>query len=109
MGSCIQIKFNKIKNIQTYVYGGPSRSEATISQIDGNMQPMVGDTILIHVENGAIITALPNDGATETEFEFEWEVIKTPANSAPLIIGIVVGVVAVLIILGAVMKIRKNK
>lgn len=63
----------------------------------------------MNAESGLLLTALPVLDATDTEFEFEHSVTKTPPPSGDnmgMIIGIVVGVVAVLIILCAVMKIR---
>jgi hypothetical protein len=60
------------------------------------------------------MTVLPNYEATETNFEVEYSLTKCPPPeidgvSVPMIIGIAVGVCAVLIIICAVMKVRKNK
>lgn len=60
------------------------------------------------------MTVLPNYEATETEFEVEYSITKNPPPkksgvNVPMIIGIAVGVCAAIIIVCAVMKVRKNK
>ena len=62
----------------------------------------------MNAESGLLLTALPVLDATDTEFEFEHSSTNTlpSEGNMGMIIGIVVGVVAVLIIVGAVMKIR---
>lgn len=57
------------------------------------------------------MTALPVTGEPETEFEFKLYVDVTPPKNdmLPMIIGIVVGILVVLIICCAIIKIRKNK
>ena len=109
VGSSIQITFKTVRNIQSYLYGGASRALATTSVVEGNVQLKAGDIHMVMVETGAMITALPINGEQDTEIEFEWEVITTPADNTGMIIGIVVGVLAGLLICCAVMKIRKNK
>jgi len=58
------------------------------------------------------LTVLPKYEATETEFEVEYSISKTPPpkNSSGvnvgMIVGIVVGVCAVMIIIFAVIKVR---
>ena len=60
------------------------------------------------------MTVLPNYGATETSFEIEYSITKNPppektGANVPMIIGIAVGVCAVIIIVCAVIKVRRNK
>ena len=106
-GQSIEIKITKLKDMNVYLYGGKTRAEATISVVEGNAQLEIGKSYYTTVENGGLLTALPSLDKPTTEFEFEYSVIETPSSSSmPMIIGIVVGVCAVLIILLAVMKIR---
>jgi hypothetical protein len=97
--------------MNVYLYGGKTRAEATISVVEGNAKLEIGKSYYTTVENGGLLTALPSLDKPTTEFEFEYSVTDTPvmSDSMPMIIGIAVGVCAVLIILCAVMKIRQNK
>jgi hypothetical protein len=85
---------------------------------------VAGKTYSAPALKGALLTALPVYNAAETSFEFEYIIDKSPpppktlvqslaakteaakGGSMPMIIGIVVGVVAVILIIVAVMKIR---
>lgn len=86
---------------------------------------VAGKTYSAPALKGALLTALPVYNAAETAFEFEYIIDKSPpppktlaqslaakteagegGGSMPMIIGIVVGVVAVILIIVAVMKIR---
>lgn len=110
-GNCIHIKVTKAKNVKSYFYGGDTRSEATVSIVEDNSVLKAGETYHVPTDKGGLLTALPVLGETDTEFEFEYFIAPTPVDSSnvPMIVGIVVGVLAVLIIICAVMKIRKNK
>lgn len=110
-GNSIHIKVTKAKNVNAYFYGGDSRSEATVSVVEDNAVLKAGETYHVPTDKGGLLTALPVLGETDTEFEFEYFIAPTPAESSnvPMIVGIIVGVLAVLIIICAVMKIRKNK
>lgn len=110
-GNSIHIKVTKAKNVNAYFYGGDSRSEATVSVVEDNAVLKAGETYYVPTDKGGLLTALPVLGETDTEFEFEYFIAPTPAESSnvPMIVGIIVGVLAVLIIICAVMKIRKNK
>ena len=57
--------------MNVYIYGGPSRFEATKSIIPGNEQAEAGVTYEIGVENGLLIVAYPNEDM-ETEFGFNY-------------------------------------
>lgn len=111
-GNSIQIKITKCKNINAYLYGGSTRATATKSVVEDNAKLEAGMSYYTKVEDGGLLTALPALDNADTEFEFEYSVVKTPppkSDNVGMIIGIVVGVLAVLIICCAVMKIRQNK
>ena len=93
--------------MNVYLYGGKNRAEATISVVEGNAKLELGKSYYTTVDNGGLLTALPSLDKPTTEFEFEYSVTDTPSmSSVPMIIGIAVGVIAVLIALCAIMKIR---
>lgn len=108
-----------------HLYGGASRAEATTLVVEENAALVAGKTYSAPALKGALLTALPVYNAAETAFEFEYIIDKSPpppktlaqslaaktdadggGSSMPMIIGIVVGVVAVLLIICAVMKVR---
>lgn len=101
----------KAKNVKSYLYGGSTRATAKDSVVDGNAVLEQGKMYYAPLSTGGLLTAIPVEGETDTEFVFEYCIDKTPmeSDSTPMIIGIVVGVVALLIIICAIMKIRANK
>ena len=46
MGSSVQIKFTKVKNMQSFIYGGASRELALMS-VNDNEALAAGDTLLV--------------------------------------------------------------
>jgi len=95
--------------MKAYLYAGATRALATKSAVKDNALLVAGQSYYTTIENGGLLTALPLLDEADTEFEFEYSVTATPPPSSDnmgMIIGIVVGVVAVLIIICAVMKIR---
>ncbi len=46
IGSCVQIKFTKVKNMQSFIYGGATRELALFSANE-NKALAVGDTLIV--------------------------------------------------------------
>ena len=85
-----------------------------MSVVEDNAALKAGQHYHAPAHGGALMTVLPNYEATDTEFEIEYTITKNPppkksGTNVGMIIGIAVGVCAALIIVCAIMKVRKNR
>lgn len=67
----LHLQFSNMQEMNVYLYGGKSRTEATESIITGNSQVTVGDTYSISADKGFLVVAYPNLGK-DTEFGFNY-------------------------------------
>ena len=62
----------KSTDVDSYIYGGPSRMEAKEMLIDGNKQLTSGQEFQIPYEQGFLIVAYPNHDEASGDFAFEY-------------------------------------
>jgi len=67
----IELTVTKSKQMNVYLYGGPSRYQATKSILPGNAEVEVGQVYKVDYRIGFLLVAYPNEGMT-TDFEFTY-------------------------------------
>jgi len=78
----IQLTVTKAKEMNVYLYGGLSRSNATLPIVEGNMQVELEKTYSTNSTNGLLLIAYPNYDVA-TEFEFNYQLVKKPLPPSP--------------------------
>lgn len=84
----LRIYFNltRSENMNVYLYGGMSRTEATHSIVDGNAQPEIAKLYSIEYSNGMVVVAYPNEQTadqqitTAIEFDYWIDVYDLPGS-----------------------------
>jgi hypothetical protein len=71
-GLRIHVQVTKNVNVNAYVYGGSSRSNATISIISGNEMMETKTNYTIDYTDGLVIVAYPDQPDMPTEFEYQY-------------------------------------
>ena len=85
--------------MNVYLYGGPSRTQATKSVIEGNLPVELGKTYHVDYDLGFLVVAYPNEGKA-TEFEFTYRLAALKDN--------VVGDAEELVLLPSIIKVNEE-
>lgn len=68
----LNVRFQRMTEINVYLYGGLSRSDALESVIENNVQAVKNELYSIKYDKGMLVIAYPNLNKNETEFAMSY-------------------------------------
>ena len=74
------MKLTSAQNVYVYMYGGNSRSNASITVADNNQSLSLGLPYIVDVSAGAVVLVLPYTNQSSVSFTFEYYVTGTEYN-----------------------------